>query len=177
MAKKIHWVDPHTLFPSHPPYQPLFEKGKQGDITEIGMTEYLHILPSIALYGFKFAIEINKAHGVINGDFRVFAGRELGIKVPVVYVRLPEGRTMFTYLVIKALRRKFKRNQLFYRRFAVKGFRFDKVPLLFLSQQSLLKDVYPERTDVNNKQMTWKKKKIRQKIMTIINYYLRKELL
>ena len=175
--RKIHWVDPHTLFPAHPPYQPLFETGVQGDITEIGMTEYLHIVPSIALYGFKFAVEINKAHEIMNGDFRVFAARELGIKVPVVYVRLPEGRTLLVNIIIRRLRKLFKRNKLFFRRFPVPDFKFDKVPLLFLSQQSLLKDVYPERTDISNEQFTWKKKTIRQKIMTIIHYYLRREVL
>ena len=99
--RKIHWVDPHTLFPSHPPYQPLYKTGVQGDVTEIGMTEYLHILPSIALYGFKYAVEINKAHEIMNGDFRVFAARELGILVPVVYVRLPEGRTLILNMLIQ----------------------------------------------------------------------------
>lgn len=168
-------MDPQELFPKHPPYQPLYEKGEQNDLTEVGLQSYFQVLPSIALYGFKYVVEINKSHAILNGDFRVFVSRELGIKVPVVYVRLSEGSTLLVNIFIRRLRRIFKRQHLFFKRFKNPAFQFDEVPLLCLFQQSLFDDIYPNRTDIIYPKR--KRKPLKSKIMTIINYYLRRELL
>lgn len=175
MGKKVYWVDPHTLFPKHPPYQRLYNKGEQNDLTEVGLTSYLQVLPSIALYGFKYAIEINKSHEILNGDFRVFASRELGIKVPVVYSRLTEGRTLLINILIRRIRRLFKNQSLFFKRFKNPDFRFDDVPLLSMFQKNLFEEVYPKRTDIELPKLP--RKSTKAKIMTIINYYLRRELI
>lgn len=175
MVKKVIWIDPNCLFPKHPPYQQLYGEGKQNDLTEVGMESYLQVLPSIALYGFKYAVEINKSHAILNGDFRVFAAIELGIDVPIVYSRLTEGRTMLVYLLIKNLRRKFKKQSLFFKRYKNPDFRFGEVSLLCLFQKSLFDDVYPNRTDIIYSER--KRKSFKAKIKTIINYYLRRELL
>jgi hypothetical protein len=175
MAKKVYWINPNHLFPKHPPYQRLYKEGEQNDLTEVGMESYLQILPSIALYGFKYAIEINKSHAILNGDFRTFAARELGIKVPVVFSRLTGGRTILTYILIRRLRRIFKKQSLFFKRYENPSFRFDKVPLLCLFQKSLFGKVYPNRTDIiylERKRLSFK-----DKVRNIINYYLRRDLL
>lgn len=171
---EVQWIDPEQLFPKHPPYQRLYENGEQSDLTEVGMQSYLQILPSVALYGFKYAVEINKAGGVLNGDFRTFAARELGMKLPVVYHRIQEGRTLVLTIIIRRLRKLFNKPSLFFRKIENPGFEFGKVKLVCKFQLPLFDSIYPERTDLAIRELD--KPSNRKKITTIINYYRKKVL-
>ncbi len=176
MAVKVHLVDPECLFPKHPPYQPLFKKGEQNDLTEVDMQSYLQILSSIGLYGFKYAVEINQSHGILNGDFRTFAARELGLKLPVVHVRLAEGRTLLIVILLRKLRKLCKNQSLFFRKFdnpEFKHVKYDRVLLLSTFQLPLFDSIYPKRTDLIVRDPD--KPSIVRKIATVIGYYLKKE--
>ncbi len=173
LTKEVYFIDPEELFPFDPPYQPIYGPGEQNDETEVGMQSYMQILPSIALYGFKYAIEVTKSHKVLNGDFRTFAARELGLKIPVVYHRIQEGRTIILYILIRRMRGLLKKQSLFFRRFKNPNFHHGEVPLLCRFQEPLFDSIYPPRTDVSPQKRP--KPSLKQKVATIIDYYRGKE--
>ncbi|MFX1517140.1 MAG: hypothetical protein ACFFC6_12630 [Promethearchaeota archaeon] len=139
--KKIEWIDPHTLFPKGVPYGTrLYKPSEHSDKTEIGMTNYLEILPSVALYGFRYAIVANRSHRVLNGDFRVMAARELGLKIPVYFHNNLEGYPRLVFAVIRRIRRLTKKHSFLFRRFKNPEFKYGDVLLLCKFQKNIFFD-------------------------------------
>lgn len=171
---KVVFVNPNDLFPKYPPHSQLYKQNEYNDLTEVGMQSYLQILPSLALYGFKYAVEINKSHEVINGDFRVFGAIELGKEVPAVYVRLPQGRTLITSIILRRLRKLVNKQSLFFRRFNNPEFRHGKVSLLCHFQLPLFDSVYPIGEVYTQKR---KHTPFLRKLGNIIRYYLNRKMI
>jgi hypothetical protein len=80
---EVEGKNPHEIFCDNHVQSPLGKKNNYVDKNEIGLTSYLQILPSVALYGFKYVLDLD---GLISkgGDFRVFAARELGLIIPTI---------------------------------------------------------------------------------------------
>ena len=89
MNPKVFLIDPDLLFNTEGPLlkNTHLEKWQYYDKTEIGMNNYLQVLTSIAIYGFKYAVPITKGYRVMDGNFRTYSAKELGILLPVVFVR------------------------------------------------------------------------------------------
>lgn len=100
------------------------------DKSEIGMRSYLQILSSIALYGFKYIVILDKSNRVTDGNYRVYAAKELGLKVPCVCLDNREGIPVILYCLIWKLRRTVKINYLFQRKIKNKDYRGGKNSLL-----------------------------------------------
>lgn len=118
--KKVYLVNPHLVFCENIPNIPIYERKRYYDNTEINMTNYLEILPSIALYGFKYAIEVNRSYKVLNGDFRVLVARELNILIPIVILKgnRQEEEIYLIFLIKTILRRRIvKRNSFLRKKF------------------------------------------------------------
>lgn len=136
----IHWINPEKLFPVGSPYGITYEPNQYNDTTEIGMTNYLMVLPSIALYGFKYAIVVNPNFRVLNGDYRVFAARELNQKIPVVFHNNIEGYPRLIYSIIRRLRNIFQIQSFLFRRFKNPKFQYprEKIQLVCQFQKNIL---------------------------------------
>jgi len=133
---KNKYINPQWIFNSEGPmmFKNLTAHGYY-DKSEIGMTSYLQILPSIALYGFKYVVVLDKSNRVIDGNYRVYAGEELGLKIPCICRSNREGTPTIIYRLIWKLRRTIKINYLFQRKFSTKDFRGDKNSLLICKFQ------------------------------------------
>ena len=139
-SKQIYWIDPEKLFPVGLPYVPIYNEQRQyNDLTEFQLSNYLEVLPSIALYGFRSVIVANYSYRVLNGDFRVFVARELGLKVPVMFHDNVERYSPYIYLIIINIRRLFKTHFLFFRRFSNPHFKWKsaKIQLVCKFQKNI----------------------------------------
>lgn len=108
--------DPNKLFCDHLPYAKIWEKRLYNDLTELNMTTYLQILTSVGLYGIKYAVEVKPSLQVIDGDFRVYAARELGLLVPTVMVKRTENRSRLGKFIIAFIRHRIVRRNSFLRK-------------------------------------------------------------
>lgn len=118
---EIFLVDPEKLF-CYYHETPVVKPGDYYDRTEIGMSNYLQVMPSIALHGFRYAVFIDRSFKVLDGYYRVLSALELGLNVPVTfqtsmhYWKEHGWKLRFIY----ALRLLFKRRYLFFKKIKVK---------------------------------------------------------
>lgn len=139
---KIKYINPEWIFNSEKPimFKNLTPRDHY-DKSEIGMVSYLQILVSIALYGFKYVVVLNKSNTVIDGNYRVYAGKELGLKVPCIVLNNREGYPRLFHRLIWRLRHLVGIKYLFQRKFFTKDFRGEKNSLLVCKfQKNILED-------------------------------------
>lgn len=118
MMTSINFIDPGSIFLTEPPVMiKNLPPRDYYDKSEIGMISYLQILPSVALYGFKYAAVLDSSNRVLDGNFKTYAAVELGLKVPCVCRRNREGLPRFLYRLVWKMRRLIKINYLFQRKF------------------------------------------------------------
>jgi len=137
-------VNPSKLFYSHGPVVRQHLLSDYYDQDEIGISTYLQVLPSIALYGFKYAVPISKSGYNLDGNFRVFCAEELGIKVPVIICKNnAENRGRLNYKLFWIIRKLFGKNYLFKRKWKNPQFnkKFDNVPSYCIFQKNILDEV------------------------------------
>lgn len=138
---KIYWVDPEKIFVKGIPFNPLYDPKQYNDPTSLDLVHYLECLPSIALYGFKYVVTVNKAMKVMDGDYRVFAARELGIKLPIV---IPRFHDKFLWKVSFHIQRQIRRlvgiQYLFFKKIKNPDFKYNKVLLTCKFQKNILYD-------------------------------------
>lgn len=115
----MKFVDPNKLFVTEPPVVPVVSDNMYSDKTERGMSTYLQILPSVGLYGFQFEVYISDSNKVLDGNFRTYAGRELGLLVPVSVQSSRHCYNIWLKRIIIRIRLLFKRNWLFYKKIRV----------------------------------------------------------
>lgn len=114
MKPDVFFLDPNRVFHSHGPTVKI-DNLRDGDFYDkdgIGMSNYLHVLTSIGLYGIKYAVPLSSAFYALDGNFRIYAAEELGIQIPVVQVQNnQENRHPFIYKWLwrfrKVIRRKY----------------------------------------------------------------------
>lgn len=109
---KIRLINPEHLFFSHGPTVRLADKSFYEDRSEIGLRSYLDVLPSIALYGFKYAVPIKRTHYIIDGNFRAYSALELGIKVPVYFSKGKNSPFWIIRFLLRRIRKLFRNNSL-----------------------------------------------------------------
>lgn len=115
---RVFYIDPQMVFNSHGPTILIdhLKEWQYYDKDGVGMNNYLQILASIGLYGIKYAIPINNRYKALDGNFRVFAAKELDILLPVVMVENnQESRSKFIYKWLWRFR-KFIRRKYFLKR-------------------------------------------------------------
>lgn len=141
---KIEYVDSSELFHSHGPVVHQHHLSDYYDQDEIGLSTYLQVLLSIALYGFKYAVPVSESKRILDGNFRVFCGEELGLKVPIVICKNnAENRSRFSNKIIWIIRMLFGRNFLFKRKWKNPEFdkRFNNVLMYCNFQKNILDKV------------------------------------
>lgn len=138
---KTKYINPEGIFLTEPPVIiKSLKSGEYYDKSEIGMRSYLQILPSVGLYGFKYAAVLDKSNRVMDGNFRVYAGLELGIKVPcVAHINNREGLPFIIYAFIWKIRKLVRVKHLFQRKFKNKEFKWKKILLVCQFQKVVLK--------------------------------------
>ena len=139
MKDIIYWVDPDTLFVKLPCGCPVWG---DNDYSTIGMTSYLQVLPTIALYGFKYVVTVDRNRKVKDGDYRVFAARELGIKVPVVF-RLYDNHILWrlTRKCVRKIRLRINNYSLFYKKIPNPKFKWGNIVLYCSYQKNIFVDI------------------------------------
>jgi len=135
----MKFVDPASLFFTEPPVVPIVADNLYYDRTEIGMTNYLQILPSVALYGFKYVVYIDSTNKILDGNFRAYAALELGLKVPCSIQKWCHVYPVWLVRIIRRFRLLFQRNWLFYKKFTTDSIVSTK-SLVMLSQKNILGD-------------------------------------
>lgn len=113
-------INPELLFISEPPFLTPVNSDNYYDKTEIGMENYLQILPSVGLYGIQYKIFIDESNKVLDGNFRVYAALELGIMVPVTIQKTMHYYNIWVLRAIRRCRLLFKRNWLFFKKIRVR---------------------------------------------------------
>ena len=117
----MKYVDPELLFVTEPPTLPIVPDGQYYDRNAIGMSTYLQILSSVGLYGFQYAVYVDNCNKVLDGNFRVYAARELGLLVPVSVQVWNQVYPVWIVRIIRRFRLLFKRNWLFYKMMSVRN--------------------------------------------------------
>ena len=141
---KIRFVDPSELFYSHGPVVRQHPLSDYYDRDEIGVSTYLQVLPSIALYGFKYAVPVSKSGKLLDGNFRVFCAEELGMKVPIVVCKNnSEDRTRLGHKILWIIRKLIGRNYFLKRKWKNPRFnkKFDHIPSYCLFQENILDEI------------------------------------
>lgn len=114
---QIHWIDPKNIFLTEGPALPVPKTLREYyDKSELGNKSYLTILPSIALYGFKYVVVLNQEKKVLDGNYRVYAGLELGLKIPVVVAKNREVLPKVIYFLLWVIRRRIVKRKYFLQR-------------------------------------------------------------
>lgn len=116
-SETIKLMNPQNLFFSHGPTVKLVDKALYEDRSEINLQSYLEVLPSIALYGFKYAIPIKESGYLLNGNFRAYSALELGIDVPVYYSKEKESHFYIIRFVKRRIRKLLRNNSLFRKKY------------------------------------------------------------
>jgi len=141
----MKYVDPNTLFITEPPFVPIVDDGKYYDKTEIGMSNYLQILPSVGLYGIQFEVFITDSNKILDGNFRTYAAIEAGILVPISIQKNMHYYNIWVLRIIRRFRLLFKRNWLFFKKKRVSvaphnsGIFASKNSLIMRSQKNIFK--------------------------------------
>jgi len=141
---KIRFVNPSELFHSHGPVVRQHPLSDYYDHDEIGISTYLQVLPSIALYGFKYAVPISKSRKILDGNFRAFCAEELGIKVPVIICKNnAENRSRLNYKLLWIIRKLVGKKYLFKRKWKNPRFnkKFARVLSYCIFQKNILNEV------------------------------------
>ncbi len=118
MKSKVFFVDPQKIFQTEGPLIKIkhLSNWEYYDKDGIGMSNYLQVLVSIALYGIKYAVPITRSFKNLDGNFRVLAAKELDLPLPVVFVNHDsENRHPFIYKWLWRFR-KLIRNKNFLKR-------------------------------------------------------------
>lgn len=115
----MKFVDPQFLFVCEPPVVPVHTRNRYYDLTEVGMSCYLQILPSVALYGIQYQVFVDESNRVLDGNFRVYAALELGLLVPVTVQKTMHYYNVWIVRILRRVRRLFKRNWLFFKKLLV----------------------------------------------------------
>lgn len=125
----MSYVSPELLFLTENPSLPVVEAGKYYDKTQIGTSNYLSFLPSIALYGIQYKVFIDKSNRVLDGNWRVYAALELGILVPFSIQTSMNYYNIWVLRVIRRIRLLFKKNYLFYKKLKTGNIKVSKSSL------------------------------------------------
>lgn len=138
---KIKHINPEGIFLTEPPVIIKNLKSREYyDKSEIGMRSYLQILPSVGLYGFKYAVVLDESNRVMDGNFRVYAGQELGIKIPcVAHTNNREGLPFIIYAFIWRIRNLMKIKYFLQRKFKNNKFKWKKIVLVCKFQKVILR--------------------------------------
>lgn len=137
VLRKIKWINPEWIFSTEPPViNKDLKRFDYWDKSEIDLRSYLQVLPSIALYGFQYVVVLDRANRVRDGNFRVYAAKELGLKVPCVCFDNSEGLPPIIHRVLWKFRRVIGIMSLFQRKIVNKSFRKKKVMLVCKFQRS-----------------------------------------
>lgn len=100
MKPRVFFIDPRQLFNSEGPSIRIhgLESWQYYDKDGVGMDNYLQVLTSIGLYGFRYAVPISSGFKILDGNFRGYAAKELDVLLPVVIVNQnSENRHPFIY--------------------------------------------------------------------------------
>ena len=119
-------ISPELLFFTEKPHVPAVEAGKYYDRTQIGTSNYLDFLPSIALYGIQYKVFIDKSNRVLDGNFRAYAALELGLLVPTSIQTSMNYYNIWVLRVIRRIRLLFKKNYLFYKKLKTGNMRLNQ---------------------------------------------------
>ena len=118
---KIKHINPEGIFLTEPPVIiKNLKPNEYYDKSEIGMRSYLQILPSVGLYGFKYAVVLDESNRVLDGNFRVYSALELGIKVPCVVANNRLCLPDLLYRIIWRIRKTIKIYYLFQRKIQIR---------------------------------------------------------
>lgn len=137
----MSYVSPELLFFTEGPSVPEVEAGKYYDKTQIGTSNYLDFLPSIALYGIQYKVFIDKSNRVLDGNFRGYGALELGILVPVSIQTSMNYYNVWILRIIRRIRLLFKKNYLFYKKLQTGDMKISKGSLAVKFQINIF-DLY-----------------------------------
>lgn len=137
MKSKVFWMDPQLVFNTEGPCIPInhLSDGDYYDRDGVGMDNYLQVLTSIALYGIKYAVPITKGCRSMDGNFRIYAAKELNLPLPVVYVHHDsENRHPWVYKWLWRFRKIIKRKHFLKRKWLNPEWRWKNNPIILVSR-------------------------------------------
>lgn len=131
-------VSPELLFFTEEPNLPVVEAGKYYDKTQIGVSNYLDFLPSIALYGIQYKVFIDESNRILDGNWRGCAALELGLLVPISIQKSMHYYNIWVLRIIRRIRSLFKKNYLFYKKLKTGNMRLSQGSLAVKFQINIL---------------------------------------